>query len=87
MSTPKKSSEVISLRAEVIELVMSLIREERETLSALACSILMMVSCDPKNPKDGDNIHAYRLAELLEDEIGSSHTENLIRELLKVPKP
>ena len=87
VSTKKVVSKV-TLSRSTIELALDYIGDEMETLLALSNALVSQVTVqDPKNPKDHDNVFAFRLAELLEDRIASSVFQENIRHILGVTRP
>jgi hypothetical protein len=85
MSNTNKTDDTVTLRKSRIEFVMDYIREEQETMQALSSAIVSCVAVqDTKNPKDSDNIFAFRLAELLDDRLGDAKFEKNIRLMLGV---
>lgn len=83
MMTPNKSGETVTLRKSTIDCVMGYIREELETLLSLSSAVVNFVAVeDTKNLKERDNLNAFRLAELLEDRLGSTTFEKNIKRIL-----
>lgn len=71
--SPKSENEKITLHRATIDYAIQCVEEEMETLFSLATSVTWQIGApDRKNPKDTDNIAAFRLAELIEDRCGST---------------
>lgn len=55
--------------------------EEREQLNALAVALeRQLAPLDPKDPKDTDNIHAWRLAQVMTDLLSDCRNFNVQRD-------
>ena len=77
------SVEKVTLNRSTIEFALEYLDEEMETLYALATSLVSQIGVpDRKNPKDTDNITALRLAEIIEDRVGSTSFSNSMRTIL-----
>jgi hypothetical protein len=78
-------NDTVILSRHAIEYVMDALDDEMDTLYALATSLCIQIGePDRANPKDSDNITAFKLAQLLEDRTGSTSLREAIRAMLKV---
>lgn len=85
MSNTNKAGDTLMLNRNTVEFVLEYIREEMESLFSLSAAVAAFTAVkDTKNPKDNDNITAFRLAEILEERLGSTAFQNNIRSMLGV---
>lgn len=83
--TSTLSEDTVTLGRHTIEYVMEALDDELETLYALDTSLCIQIGePDRANPKDGDNMTAFKLAQLLEDRLGSTRFREAIGTLLRV---
>ncbi len=77
------STEKVTLNTTTIESALKYVEEEMETIFALASAVAWQIGePDNKNPKDTDNISAYRLAELIQDRTGDASFGAMMRYIL-----
>lgn len=87
MSITDNAGDTVTLHKSKIEYVMAYVNEERETILALSMALRKWLEPDdPQDPKDSDDLTAWRLAQILEDRLSSTEFEENIGNVLGVKK-
>ncbi len=77
------STDEVMLNKATIEYALKYVEEEMQTLFALAFSLAWQIGApDDKNPKDTDNICAYRLANVISERTGTTKFGDSLRYIL-----